>query len=184
MKRLPCAFVCFCVLGICRAQTIQELDDGGVAGLVRSASKSIYVRTHGSIPEPIFSELAIRHNFYSRRKQFKGYSGFTRVQVMTGDARPLMPLIRADVPTWVNEKHQAMTEILVIDEAIVVTDFNSDKPEIIHDPLLAANYARDLRKGRKLSDKIYNDARERVEWWVPLYHFLEIFGPALGGRRR
>jgi len=91
----------------------------------------------------------IRYNYKLRRSSKKG--SFFSLEVMTGDANSAAPFARAEVPVWVGPKYADASEMLIIDEKIVLKNFSSpSKVEVIEDPAVASLHCSELKSGRDM----------------------------------
>jgi len=132
-----------------------------VLDAIRDAKKSIYVVAPGPIAEPIFAELMIRHA--SRTKDNKTVA----LEIMAGDSDTGIRFARMGVPTWASARFANGQEMLIIDQSVIIKNFNSsNSPQTINDPALAKRQRKAIKKDRKSSEKIRGYGKKSKWWWV------------------
>jgi hypothetical protein len=169
--------LCICLVsslgipGVFGAQAAQEPQDvygkeQMVLEAIRSTRKSIHVVAPRLIAEPIFAELLIRHKSRTKENKIVG------LEIMAGDANLGDRFARMGVSVWASPRLANGPEVLIIDQRMVIKNFNSLKAaEAVSDPVLAKRQVKLIKKDRKSSEKIRAYAKKSKWWWVLRFFF-------------
>ena len=135
------------------ALTPVEID---ILDIIKNTKKPIWIRTPGAIPHVIAIELEDRQKPENRHD----WSSKRLIKILTADVAPVEQLWRnlfTRVQVYANQRNAEKSELVVIDEKIVVLGFNSPGGlEVIRDQKLARSYIAELK-----ADKSWRDL------WIP-----------------